>query len=232
MNLGAPARATALVAALLVGAAACGPADSGSGAAAVPSGTVATPASPSGVGAAGGAGDSAAGFPDALKRSVLEQAARDGRSPAGGRTVLAAFDSGARPYLLWQSESTGDICVALNGDGGAAVTQCSNAAELATRAVPGAALFLTARRADLQGRPVWNVLLLAGGETVDRISCRQQDFAVRKAFTAEVGGVERTVYSATVPDGLGGDFRVAVRRGEGPTVETVRIDPGDHGGQC
>ncbi|WP_327072532.1 hypothetical protein OG196_05020 [Kitasatospora purpeofusca] len=232
MNLGAAARATALLAALLAGAAACGPAESGSGAAASRSGTAAAPASPSGAGSADGAGDSAAGFPETLKRSVLEQAARDGRSPAGGRTVLAGFDSGARPYLVWQSGSTGDICVALNSDGGSAVTQCSNATELATRAVPGAALFLSARRAEGQGRPVWNVLLLSSGETVERISCRQQDFAVRKAFTTEVGGVERTVWTATVPDEPGGDYRAAVRRGGEPTVDTVRIDPGSRGGQC
>ncbi|MFD4907056.1 hypothetical protein [Kitasatospora purpeofusca] len=37
---------------------------------------------------------------------------RRGRPPAGGRTVLAGFDSGARPYLVRQSESTADICVA------------------------------------------------------------------------------------------------------------------------
>ncbi|MFD8694640.1 hypothetical protein [Kitasatospora purpeofusca] len=232
MNLSAAARATALLAALAAGAAACGPADSGSGATASRSGTVVAPASPSGAGSADGAGDSAAGFPDTLKRTVLEQAARDGRSPAGDRTVLAAFDSGARPYLVWQSENTGDICVALNGDGGSAVTQCSNATELATRAVPGVGLFLSARRAELRGGPVWNVLLLSSGETVERISCRQQDFAVRKVFTTEIGGVERTVWTATVPDGLGGDYRASVRRGDGPVVETVRIDPGDRGGEC
>ncbi len=35
---------------------------------------------------------------------------------------------------------------------------------------------------------MWNVLLLSSGETVERISCRQQDFAVRKVFTTELGG--------------------------------------------
>ncbi|MFB7470022.1 hypothetical protein [Kitasatospora sp. NPDC056184] len=237
MNLSAAARATALLAALLAGVAACGPA--GSGTVADPSATAAAPAPPSGDAPSGDAsagavavGGSSAGFPDALRRTVLEQAARDGRSPAGDRTVLADFDSGHRPYLVWQTEDTGDICVARTSDGGSAVTQCSNAAELATRAVPGVALFLSARWAEVEGRPVWNVLLLSSGETVDRVSCGQRDFAVRKAFTAEAGGVERTVYTATVPDALGGEYRAAVRRGDGPAVDVAQIDPGNHAGQC
>ncbi|MFJ2776865.1 hypothetical protein [Kitasatospora sp. NPDC087315] len=135
---------------------------------------------------------------------------------------MMEYDGGHDPSLIWQTASSGDICVA-EVDGG--VTGCSKAVEIEKRPTPGVGTMLRFRLVDSQGRQAWTVLLIAAGESVEKISCRQQDFPVRKAFTASVGGVLRTVYTTVVPRDLPGDYRVDVRRDGQPLADHVVINP-------
>ncbi|WP_153882764.1 hypothetical protein [Streptomyces sp. CB01881] len=209
------------VAALLVGAAACGSAPGGT------AGRAGTPGP-----AAAEAVALGPEFPEPAKRVVLEQAARDGRAPAGGRTAVANFGVNWPPSLVWQAESSGDICAAQAPQVGGVLTQCAKATDIKSRPTPGVGVILSYRLAKSDTWEGWNILLLASAETVERISCQQQDFPVRKALAVTVGGVLRTVYAVTVPADMAGTHQAAVRRGDALAVDQVRIDPEGRAVQC
>ncbi|MER7669716.1 hypothetical protein ABTY61_14760 [Kitasatospora sp. NPDC096128] len=169
-------------------------------------------------------------FPEAARQTVLRMARQDGTSPAHeSQLTVAEFDSGYGPHLIWRAARTGDICMADGSPEGSAGKACVPPAKLGGGLRPGPsaeAVMWSAwftDRTDLKRRPMWAMTLMAADEEIDHLSCQGHEFPVRRVFTTRQNGVPLTFYTASVPESLQGDYRVAVRRTDGPAEERMTI---------
>ncbi|WBP86123.1 hypothetical protein [Kitasatospora cathayae] len=155
-------------------------------------------------------------FPENTKQLILRTAKEKGTAPAGDRFTLLRFSNGYGPELLWRAEKTGDICTASD----VVARGCVPLADIAKRPTPGVGTFIGASL--FEGN--WSVMLMANGETVDRLSCQGRDFPVREGYSILVDGVLHTVYTVAIPRNLQGAYRVAVRRDGHPVEEPLNLN--------
>ncbi|MFB7911047.1 hypothetical protein ACFC1T_31885 [Kitasatospora sp. NPDC056076] len=151
-----------------------------------------------------------------VRQLVLQTAKERGTAPVGDAVTELRFSNGYGPELIWQAETTGDICTASEQ---VLSRGCVPLAEIAKRPTPGVGIFIGASL--FEGN--WSVLLMANGETVDHISCQGRDFPVRAGYSIPVDGVLHTVYTVAVPRNLQGRYRVAVQRDGGSAEERLDI---------
>ncbi|MET8540593.1 hypothetical protein ABZW03_08045 [Kitasatospora sp. NPDC004799] len=152
-----------------------------------------------------------------VRQQVLHLAEENGNAPAGGEFVVARYDSGYGPELIWQAEKTGAICSASPG---VISRGCVPLADIAVRPNPGVGIFLGASLRNGQ----WSVMLMASGETVEQISCQGRNFPVRKGYSVTVDGVPRIVYTASVPRDLQGQYWVEARREGAPAEDRLALE--------
>ncbi|MFD4537817.1 hypothetical protein ACFWNL_38335 [Kitasatospora sp. NPDC058397] len=150
-----------------------------------------------------------------MTQLILQTAKERGTAPAGDVFTELRFSNGYGPELIWQAEKTGDICTASDR---VLSRGCVPLAEIAKRPTPGVGTFIGASL--FEGN--WSVLLMANGETVDRLSCQGRDFPVQTGYSIPLDGVLHTVYTVAIPRNLQGQYRVAVQR-DGQSAEE-RLD--------
>ncbi|MGW3044265.1 hypothetical protein ACWC9T_30425 [Kitasatospora sp. NPDC001159] len=168
-------------------------------------------------------------FPADARQAALRMAKEDGTAPARDSEVAVAdYDGGYGPELIWRAEQTGGFCMADVSEMGVS-KKCASAEQMHLDAlpVPGAGKFLGAARFTDHGHPAWAWTLMASGEEIDHLSCQGRVFAARAVFSSHHGNVPVVVYTVTVPEDLPGEFRVAVRRDDGPAEERVVLNPGE-----
>ncbi|MER7674492.1 hypothetical protein ABTY61_39355 [Kitasatospora sp. NPDC096128] len=158
-----------------------------------------------------------------VRQLILQTAKERGTAPAGDAFTELRFSNGYGPELIWQAETTGDICTASER---VLSRGCVPLAEIAKRPTPGIGTFIGASLFEDN----WSVMLMADGETVDHLSCQGRDFPVRAGYTVPVDGVPHTVYTVAVPRSLQGRYRVAVQRDGDSAEERVDITPEENYG--
>ncbi|MFE4355542.1 hypothetical protein [Kitasatospora sp. NPDC056800] len=161
-------------------------------------------------------GEEGATLSEVERRRILRLAEENGWAPAGGEATEVRYDSGYGPELIWRAKGTGAVCSGSSRSSG----PCIPLADIAARPNPGVGTFIGA--ALHEGK--WSVMLLSSGETVDRVMCQGRSFPARRAYEVTVDGVLHTVYTVSIPRGLQGEYRVAVRRDGQPAEDRVTLN--------
>ncbi|MFF2747001.1 hypothetical protein ACFVVA_15820 [Kitasatospora sp. NPDC058048] len=159
------------------------------------------------------------------RRQILQLAEASGNAPSGGEFVVAEYDSGYGPELIWQAEKSGAICSASPK---VVSRGCLPLADIAARPNPGVGIFLGGSLHNGQ----WSVMLMASGEMINQISCQGVYFPARKVYSITVDDVLRIVYTISIPQSLRGEYRVAVQRDGVPAEDRVILDMGKASVQC
>ncbi|MFE7595394.1 hypothetical protein ACFU6K_38950 [Kitasatospora sp. NPDC057512] len=160
-------------------------------------------------------------FAESSKQVILRTAKENGTAPAGDRFTLVEYDGGYGPELIWQAERTGGLCAASES---VTAGWCETVEETSGRRVPSVGVFMDPGLRERDGEASWVVRVMASGETIDGLSCQGRDFPVRQVYVVDLAGARRTVYTASIPRNLQGEYRVSVRRDGKPGEE--RLDLG------